>query len=347
MIMQMDMETRLSRRLDRRLNRHRVLRQRLMVLALGVLAAIPTGALLAQRAQAQIPQAQGAPYTVVETGQGFSRLQDAINAIDTGTGTIRIAPGTWHDCGVQPHGSIAFVAQVPGQSIFDGTVCEGKAALVLRGRSSRVEGLIFQNLKIGDGNGAGIRLEGGDLTVREDWFRDSDEGILSANNLSGHAVIEQSTFTRLGRCDRGLSCAHSIYFGELASLAVRRSRFEQGMGGHYVKSHAAQIEVTDSSFDDSRGHTTNYMIDLSIGASGLIARNWFVQGADKENYSTFIANAAEGHKHSAAGLVIRDNTARLVPGLARQTTFVADWSGDGIQMGPNALGPGVARFARR
>jgi hypothetical protein len=155
--MQMDMEN----RLNRRLNRHRASRQRLMLLALGVLAAIPTGALLAQKAQAQIAQTQAAaPYTVVETGQGYDRLQDAINAIDTGTGTIRIAPGTWHDCGVQPHGSIAFVAQVPGQSIFDGTVCEGKAALVLRGRSSRVEGLIFQNLKIGDGNGAGIRLEG-------------------------------------------------------------------------------------------------------------------------------------------------------------------------------------------
>jgi hypothetical protein len=152
--MQMDMET----RLNRRLNRHRASRQRLMVLALGVLAAIPPG--LCWRKGRKPRLRRQAPYTVVETGQGFDRLQDAINAIDTGTGTIRIAPGTWHDCGVQPHGNIAFVAQVPGQSIFDGTVCEGKAALVLRGRSSRVEGLVFQNLAIGDANGAGIRLEG-------------------------------------------------------------------------------------------------------------------------------------------------------------------------------------------
>jgi len=206
---------------------------------------------------------------------------------------------------------------------------------------------VFQNLKAFDANGAGIRLEGGDLTVREAWFRDSEQGILAANNPAGHALIEQSTFTRLGRCDRGLSCAHSIYFGDVASLVVRRSRFEQGTGGHYVKSHAGHIEVTDSSFDDSRGHTTNYMIDLSIGASGTISGNWFVQGRDKENYSTFIANAAEGHKHSADGLTITGNSARLVPGLTRQTVFLADWSGDRITLGPNALGPGIARFERR
>jgi DNA-binding transcriptional LysR family regulator len=37
------------------------------------------------------------------------------------------------------------------------------------------------------------------------------------------------------------------------------------------------------------------MIDLPNGAAGRIAGNWFVQGADKENHSAFIAVAAEGN----------------------------------------------------
>ncbi len=66
---------------------------------------------------------------------------------------------------------------------------------------------------------------------------------------------------------------------------MTRSRFEEGRGGHYVKSRAARVEIASSSFDDARGKATNYMIDLPGGAVGQISNNWFVQGRDKENYS--------------------------------------------------------------
>src|SRR6185369_17419501 len=112
--------------------------------------------------------------------------------------------------------------------------------------------------------------------------------ILTAPDLAGNVTVEKSTFTRLGRCDRGLSCAHSIYVGDYGSLTVRRSRFEEGRGGHYIKTRAGRVKITDNSFDDSKGRTTNYMIDMSIGGTGLIARNWMVQGEDKENWSAFI-----------------------------------------------------------
>jgi hypothetical protein len=169
-------------------------------------------ALLAAALPAALATAQnGGPYTVVETGQSFGKLQDAINSIDAGVGTIRIAPGRYADCGVQPRGDIRYVAEVPGQSVFDGVTCEGKAAFVLRGRSSVVEGMVFTNMKVDDGNGAGIRLERGNLRVSQTWFRDSEEGILTADDPASTIEIDKSTFTRLGRCDRGLSCAHGIY----------------------------------------------------------------------------------------------------------------------------------------
>ena len=312
-----------------------------LVAALAALAvlAIPMGALLAQ--------SQGAPYTVVETGQGFARLQQAVDAIGDSRGTIAIAAGRHADCAVQTAGVISYLAAEPGTAVFDGTTCEGKAALVLRGRAAEVSGLVFQNMRVADFNGAGIRLEHGDLTVAQSWFRDSQEGILTAADPNGRVIVDRSTFTRLGTCEGAGGCAHSIYVGDYGHLRVTRSRFEEGRGGHYVKSRAARDDIASSSFDDARGKATNYMIDLPGGAIGQISNNWFVQGRDKENYSAFIAVAAEGKAHSSAGLVIVGNDARLATGVSRDTTFVADWSGDALSLGDNALGPGLKRFEKR
>ena len=287
------------------------------------------------------------PFFVPERGRAYGSLQDAVSAIGNGSGTILIAPGTWRQCAVQEGGEVAYVAREPGTAVLDGATCEGKAALVLRGRAARVEGLTFQNLRVPDANGAGIRLEQGNLTVRESLFRDSESGILAGDDRGGTILVERSTFSGLGRCDRDLDCAHSIYIGNYGSLAVRRSRFERGRGGHYVKSRAARIEVTECSFDDSAGHLTNYMIDLSNGATGLIAGNVFMQGRDKENYSALITVAAEGVANSSAGLAIRDNEAEMVPGLRRPTAFVADFTGEPIRIDGNRLGPGIARYERR
>lgn len=310
-------------------------------LAFGLLAAIaaPTAAVLAQQPRPA--------YTVVETGQGFARLQQAVDAIGAGRGTIAIAPGRRADCAVQTAGTIAYIAAEPGRAVFDGRTCESKAALVLRGRGATVTGLVFRNMRVPDRNGAGIRLERGDLTVSETWFRDSEQGILTAADPRGAIAIDRSTFTRLGTCEGPGGCAHSIYVGDYGSLSVTRSRFEEGRGGHYVKSRARRVEITGNSFDDSGGRATNYMIDLPGGATGRIAGNWFVQGRDKENWSAFIAVAAEGRQRSSEGLAIADNDARLAPGVDRRTAFVADWSGDALALGRNSLGPGLRPFERR
>lgn len=292
-------------------------------------------------------QDSAGPFTVAETGAGYGRLQDAVAAIGGGSGTILIAPGRYGDCAVQDAGRIAFVAQKPGTAIFDGGICQGKATLVLGGRSARVEGLTFQNLRVPDGNGAGIRLRRGDLDVSETLFRDSESGILSADDPKGTIRIDRSTFSGLGRCGRDLACAHSLYIGGYGALIVTRSRFERGTGGHYVKSRAPRIEVSDSSFDDSAGRATNYMIDLPNGATGRIAGNSFVQGRNKENYSAFIMVAAEGADNASEGLVITNNDAALAPGLDRRTAFVADESGAALTIEKNRLSPSITRFEKR
>jgi hypothetical protein len=292
-------------------------------------------------------QTADAPFLHVERGTTFESLQAAVDSVGDGQGTIRIASGVHGDCAVQTQGRIAFVAAAPGAAIFDGITCEGKAALVLRGRGAVVDGLVFQNMRVPDGNGAGIRLEKSNLDIVNSMFRNSEEGLLTADDPAATIRIDKSTFSRLGRCDRGLSCAHSVYTGIFAKLIVTRSRFEKGSGGHYLKSRAVRVDVSDNSFDDTRGTATNYMIDLPSGSVGAIRNNLFVQGKDKENYSAFIAVAAEERKNPSNGLVIADNRASIVPGVERRSFFVADWSGAKLAVGPNELGAGLAVYERR
>lgn len=212
---------------------------------------------------------------------------------------------------MQTEGEVSFFAAQPGSAVFDGMICEDKAALVLRGRNAIVSGLVFQNMKSPySGNGAGLRIERGNVTVAQSWFKDSQQGIRSANDPNGRIVVDKSTFTRLGTCEFSSGCAHSIYIGHYGHLRVTRTRFAEGRGGQ-------------------------------------ITNNWCVQGSDHENHSALIAVTAESHDNSSNGLQIADNDARLAPSVEWSTVFVADWSGDQLVIGENKLGRGIKRYERR
>ena len=286
-------------------------------------------------------------FTIIETGQRFATLQEAVNAVGNARATIRISPGTYRQCAVQQQGVIVYEAAEPGSVIFAGRSCEGKAALVLRGTGAEVRGLTFTNINVADGNGAGIRLEKGALNVAYARFENSQQGILTADDPQGRIYITRSTFTGLGTCENSAGCAHSLYIGDYGSLTVRESRFERGTGGHYLKARASQVTIEGNSFDDANGRATNYMIDLPAGSIGRIADNWFVQGRDKENYSAFIALGAEDLLHPSDGLEVVSNEARFVPGLSRTSVFLADWTGSRIVMQGNRLAAGLKPYEQR
>lgn len=312
----------------------------LFVFRAGLMAAV----LLPPLAFAAAP-ALAQAVSVPELRRSFATVQAAVDAIGDSEGTVLLAPGLYRQCAVQTAGIVHFRSSEPGRAIFDGVTCEGKAALVLRGGGATVDGIIFQNMAVPDLNGAGIRLEQSDLSIIQSVFRNSEQGILTGPDAQGTIAIDQSTFSRLGRNDGGPS--HSIYVGDYGRLVVTRCRFERGTGGHYVKSRAARVDIRDNTFDDTQGRETNYMIDLPAGANGTIAGNLFIQGANKENYSAFIAVAAEAQQHSSAGLSIAGNTARIADGVRRSTIFVANWSRQRLVLGANTLGPGLTAYEQR
>ena len=288
-----------------------------------------------------------APFVVEETGEAFGTLDAALEANRGRDFTVTIAPGIYRECAIQQAGRVTFRAARPGTAIFEGA-CEGKAALVLRGAGSVVDGLVFRGIRVPDGNGAGIRIEIGDLTVRNAIFLDSQEGILGMDDAPHRVTIDRSTFSGLGQCHETEDCAHAIYLGGADSaVTITNSRFERGQGGHYVKLRNPRVTITDNSFDDSAGNRTNYMIDLPEGATGRIERNVFVQGRAKENWSGLIVVAAEQRKYPSAGLVIAGNVATLAPGQAKNPAFVANASGDRLAIGTNRLGAGIRAYEDR
>lgn len=298
-----------------------------------------------------LAQTSAGPFTIAETGQSFATLDQALEAAkprgEFTWSTILIAPGRYRQCAVQNWGRTIFRARTPGSVIFEGTACEGKAALVLRGRGAVVDGIVFRGIRVSDGNGAGIRSEIGDLTVTNAMFLDSQEGILGGVAGPQKIEIDHSTFAGLGQCHETPDCAHSIYLANQGSVKVTACRFERGRGGHYVKLRVPRVEISGNSFDDSQGNRTNYMIDLSEGATGVISGNTMVQGRNKENWTAFISVAPEARTYSSAGLRIEGNSARLSPGETRSPAFVADASKQPLAIGANTLGPGVRRYEAR
>src|SRR5690606_18794583 len=162
------------------------------------LAVTAVPAALAQN-QPQSPAKNKAPFTLAEKGQTFQKLSDAVAAIGTKSGTIVIAPGTYRQCAVQSEGQITYRSTVPGQAILEGSICDGKAALVLRIMLAVVDVIDIQSMRVPVGNGADIRLERGDLTDTKSVFRNSEQVLITANNPNNNIVIERSTFRRLGR----------------------------------------------------------------------------------------------------------------------------------------------------
>ena len=126
------------------------------------------------------------PFTIVETGESFGSLQDAVASIGDGDGTIRIAPGRYRDCAVQEGGRVAFVAETRGTAIFDGGICEGKAVLVLRGRASFVDGLVFTPDANYAGSAASVELLTGDRV----GFKDEPDLRLAAHEAA-HVVQQR------------------------------------------------------------------------------------------------------------------------------------------------------------
>jgi hypothetical protein len=163
-----------------------------------------------------------------------------------------------------------------------GVAAEGKAALVIKGDDVVIEGLECSEIKVSSGNGACIRAEGTNLTLRRVHFHDSQEGLLGGNGL---LVIEDSLFQRLGG-DRETQVgqAHGIYASHrVTRLELRRNRFLASKEeGHEIKSRARSTLIEDNVIASLDG-VDSRLIDIPNGGEVVIRGNVLEIGPNSSN----------------------------------------------------------------
>ena len=194
--------------------------------------------------------------------------------------TIRLAPG-------ERANSVRISGAVNNKAIFN-----------IKGDNNVVDGLRFNNARVADGNGAGIRLDGGDLTVRNCYFSGNEMGILSTPfaGHEGYLTVETSTFNYIESKVSG-RIGHGIYTGDARTLelTVRNSKFYRAIEGHYIKSRSGVTSITGNLIDDTSGKAS-YLIDLPQGGTATISANTMIKGATPSNCCVAIAYGAEMYK---------------------------------------------------
>jgi hypothetical protein len=210
--------------------------------------------------------------------------------------------------------------------IAAGASAEGKAIWVIRRGEVTVENIEFIGARVEDRNGAGIRLEGGHLTVRRCVFFDNQNGILTGNEAGTRLDIESSEFAYNGAGD-GLS--HNLYVGQIDALRVSGSYFHHANAGHLVKSRARENWVAYNRITDEPGGRASYELEFPNGGLAQVVGNLIQQGAETRN-SVIVSFGAEGYAWPLNRLQLAHNT--IVNDQSQGGTFVRVTPGaEGLQ----------------
>jgi len=237
---------------------------------------------------------------VIDVGpEHFYRTpSEAANVVQDGY-TVRIAPGEYVDCASWRANNLRIIAPEGTAHVRDRT-CERKAIWIISGNDVVVENITFSGAQVPDMNGAGIRAEGRNLTVRNSSFIDNQMGILTDPAPDSTLIIEGCTFERNGE-------SHGIYANPIARLRVANSVFRAHRIRHNIKSRALVTEVVDNVIEDGPNGSSSYLIEAPNGGTVTITGNTLHKGPNTDNPGTAIFLGAEGDLLPSEGIFVADN----------------------------------------
>ena len=238
----------------------------------------------------------------VEVGptRHFKVPSAAIAAAASGD-TIEIDPSEYFDCAVVTASRLTIEGTAPGVVLTDKT-CQGKGIFVTEGSDITIRNITFARARVPDQNGAGIRMEGKNLTIEKSRFIDNENGILAGGSPESTLRIIDSEFVRNGKCNR--DCAHGIYAGHIALLHIEHSKFFETKIGHHIKSRALRTELIGNEITDGANGTSSYLVDIPNGGSLIIKDNVLEKGPNCSNQGTAISIGAEGVTQRTAEITI-------------------------------------------
>lgn len=287
--------------------RRRALR-RLLLGGLPLLAPLPSWAQAVVAAQR--PASPGAIPAAADrliVGADGGSLPDALARARDGD-TIELLPGDYTGAPLVLEGRRLTLRGVGTRPVFKhaGRLPNGaKALLTVRGGEVTLENLRFTGARTNDGEAAGLRMEGGSLTVRECSFYDNEYGLHALNDEAARLRIENSEFGQAPKVVGGLH--HLLNVGRIGRLEVRGTRFQQGFEGHLIKVRARETLLTYNFIHDGLRGGASYEVDLAGGGVATLIGNVIGQGSDTQN-PVVVAYGAEGGHWERNELRLAHNT---------------------------------------
>ena len=182
---------------------------------------------------------------------------------------------------------------------------EAKALWTVRGGEVLIEGVEFRGARAMDGSGAGVRQEGGRLTLRKALFYDNEHGLLALNDDKAELLIENSVFGQAPKVVGGLH--HLLNVGRIAKLSITGSRFQQGFEGHLIRSRAREAVIAYNFIHDGVRGGASYEIELAAGGLAHVVGNVIGQGVDGQN-PVLLVYGTEGRAWERNELYVAHNT---------------------------------------
>ena len=257
-------------------------------------------------------------------------------AVPASAATLSVGPGKTYTtpCKAIAKAKVGDLIEIQGNTTYKGDVCviyadkltirgvngrpkidaggknsSGKGIWVVSGDDVVVDNVEMFGAQVSDKNGAALRLQGTNFTLRNSFLHDNQNGILSNAVAASKIVIEYSEFARNGHGD---GKSHNLYIGKSASLTFRYNYSHDANVGHNLKSRAIVNTIAYNRFSSTPAGQTgsgkpSYEIDLPNAGTSYIIGNVIQQPASHNNPG-MVAYGMESGSNPGHDLYVVNNT---------------------------------------
>lgn len=241
-----------------------------------------------------------------------------------------------------------------GRAVLDATgvaIAGSKGILLVEGENVTLEGLELTGAAIDASlgeNGAGVRMEGHGLVVRDCFFHDNQNGILASPiGGGGNLLIEYSEFSHngLGNGCNSSGCTHNLYINAVDKLTFQFNWSHDVQTAHLLKSRARSNFILYNRIGSEGNTSSSIEINLPNGGQSYVIGNIIQKDAQAGNGNllTFgddqlgpngndlyvVANTFVNAKAGGTFILLHKDPSKLV---VRDNVF----AGDGTIVSPSA-----------
>src|ERR1700733_2940314 len=233
-------------------------------------------------------RAAAASTLTVGPGKTYAKPCDAIAAAKAGD-TIEVDAGSYDGDHCEWSTDNLTVRGVGGRAKIDAglnqaNIANDKGIFDIDAPNATIENFELSGAKSdpGSANGAGIRHQGTNLTVRNCYFHYDDDGILGApaTDGTGEVLIESSEFANNGVGD---GQSHNMYLNHYAKFTLRFSYSHGAKVGHLVKTRALENHILYNRLTDEAGTTASYELTFPSAGLSYVIGNLIEQAATSQN----------------------------------------------------------------